>query len=207
MDYYTKSADEEIKNLFYFLGGSQHTSSIKETQKCSNLVFGLENYGLPIPADILRVIVIELEKKSKSKDGTITFEEFKTLWLANIETKFKISDLSKNLYDLIFEFISERDENLKEKHVNSKLETKLGYKELAWLLESMQLFDTDVSEEFQNDTKGINVRRHFNTAYGTGRNKYEELAKEMIKTLAIDGEFILYKDFEFLIGQYLNSLN
>ena len=133
-------------------------------------------------------------------------EEFKTLWLANVETKFKISDLSKNLYDLILDFINERDEHLKEKHINPTLETRLGYKELAWLLESLQLFNYDVSENFESNSNGINVRRHFNTAYGTGRSKYDELAKEMIKTLALNGEYILYKDFEFLIGQYLNSL-
>ena len=186
-----KSNEEEIKNLFYFLGGEEMIHN-KDALKASNVIYGLENYGLPLPIESIRILKNELEKKSKIKEGYITLDDFKSLWLANVDSKVQNKDLTNHMYHLMLEFLEEREENKFDKYNKPNYELKVDENQLASLLESLGILE-DTPEENQSEI----IRDH--RSKKKIENKNRAVAKEMIKSLALNGHDVTINDFEFLI--------
>ena len=128
--------EEEIKNLFFFLG-DEDPSLNRETLKTSNIIWGLENYGLQIPSESIRLIKQEIEKKSKN--DKISLEDFKVLWTASVETKIPTKDLTNHMYNMMNDILSSshvikhKRENSGEFHLDKINKTMLVELLKLWL--------------------------------------------------------------------------
>ena len=90
MSYYS---DDELKELFYFLAGSEGKKIEVATREI--IIFGLQNYALGIPKEEVDYIIkIIQEKKS---DVTISFIEFKNLWTTNIKRELDLRKFAEHL--------------------------------------------------------------------------------------------------------------
>lgn len=71
----------ELRNLFKFLSVKGVTSGDKTSKE--SLLYGLENYALDIPPNILKDLK---ETVTKDKNDFISFDEFKKFWVSNVAT-------------------------------------------------------------------------------------------------------------------------
>ena len=215
--------DEEIHNLFYFLG-DENPKSKKEKIKSADIIFGLENYGLPIPAENIKLLKYDIERRTK--DDQISIDEFKTLFTANVDTKVPTKDLTSHMFGMMREILKGKDAD----HANYQQIDKIDKKSLIKLLEVLNINDEtpDFAEEEKESNKGsFFVRRSSikkpssppnnnnkkspvvrKNTLTSNTDSLAKIAEDMIKVIDVDGdEEISLKDFEFLINEYLIHFN
>lgn len=211
--------DEELRNLFAFLGGEAN----KENLKSTNVIFGLENYALPISPENIKVIKAEI--KRKAKDGHIAYEDFKSLWSANIDLKVPAKDMALHFFNIMTELL-ENTPQVKEvikNDPNFKLE-KINKAMLEDLLTMLSVMDEtpEQEEEVEDKTASLNRRSvsvkkkvaHLKMSVTSSNmnakvetENVKTVAKEMIDILDSDeDQCITIKDFEFVINEYLNHI-
>lgn len=213
--------EEEIKNLFYFLA-DEEKSTAPEKLKVTNLIFGLENYGLPIPQNSARILKHEMEKKSE--DGMITFDNFKSLWVANVEKKVPSRELTKHLFNTMGELLHE-NEKVEPKMFGNKLE-KIDKETLIELLKVLGLDQETTPEEdldfFQapkmsskrkpSDNQSLRpAGKHSSSKNSINKTNQptsvEKIAEDMIKAIDSSGnKKITVKDFEFVVNEYMKII-
>lgn len=208
------TSDEEIRNLFFFLA-DENPSSNKEKLKITDLIYGLENYGLPLSNDSLRMIKNQIEKNSQ--DGFLLYEEFKILWMNNIDNKsLNVKELTNQMYNMMIELINEDNTS-----VDLKID-KFMLNKLIHLLEINTVKDEE-NEDAHDKKLSLAATRDFKQRPSMVRrsitkdkfkstpdalydqNEMEVIVKEMIHSIDTDNdEMVSIKDFEFLITEYLN---
>jgi len=95
--------NEPLRNLYYFLGNNQSLA------KKGSILFGLENYGLNLEPDDFQKIKLDIERKSKN--GDITFEDFKSCWEdSKNKESYDTKDINIKLFNLLIE-ISQPETN------------------------------------------------------------------------------------------------
>jgi hypothetical protein len=203
MEFDNKANEEELRNLFNFLGGEEKVSN-HDSVSANHLLFALENYGLPFPGESIRVMKNEIEKIIKTGGGQITFEEFKQLWHINVDQKFNTKDLTAHLYNILLEFLEEREENKIQKTKKPGLEMKLDEDQLYWLMEQLGVFDETPAEDEESSVSTQKKRKNSGTSNKSQKNT--KIVKNMIESLSMNGKDVTIKDFEFLIGQYLQHI-
>lgn len=201
MEYDNRANEEELRNLFNFLGGDEKNSN-SDSVSANHLLFALENYGLPFPEESIRVMKNEIEKIIKSGGGLISFEEFKQLWHINVDQKFNTKDLTAHLYAILSEFLEEREENKIQRIKKPGYDIKLDEDQLLWLMEQLGVFE-ETPEEDDADSQTTKKKRK-NSGVSTQKNT--KTVKNMIESLSMNGKDVTLKDFEFLIGQYLQHI-
>jgi hypothetical protein len=195
--------DEEITNLFLFLGNEENA---KDTVKASNVLFGIENYGLPLTPRTIKDLKSEIEKK-KTFDGNIAFDDFKSLWIAKVDHKLSPKELAGHFWNLMIETLEkgtyknnyDKSEGRIDISMNKNIKSdKLNVKELKILLNILEL-DKLAPEETKKDNRK-------NTIESNNTKDIGMIAEEMIKILdGHDDDCITIKDFEFVVSEYLNS--
>ena len=200
MQYDNRANEEELRNLFNFLGGDEKNSN-SESVSANHLLFALENYGLSFPEESIRVMQNEIEKIIKIGGGLISFEEFKQLWHINVDQKFNTKDLTAHLYVILTEFLEEREENKIQRIKKPGYDIKLDEDQLLWLMEQLGVFEETPEED---DDSQNSPKKRKNS--GVSAQKNTKTVKNMIESLSMNGKDVTLKDFEFLIGQYLQHI-
>jgi hypothetical protein len=180
--------DDDLKNLFFFLGKKDITEvaqSSNEEIEVEDLKFGLRNYGLGLSPELTNHLEDEVKKKINKQK--ISFDEFKILWENSIKIKedFKkgdVKDMSNKMYYLIFEMM----DYLKE----GKEELRLDENKLKEVLIKLEILH---DEEDSSDKKSEIEKNNLITV------------RKMISLYASNGEYVTLKDFEDLVKDYLNS--
>ena len=167
--------EDEIKDLFYFLmGGKKNIESA--TVPKEKIIFGLKNFGLKIPQSDVDYIVKYL---NKSDSPTITFEEFKKLWISNIKKDIEYRELAKLTLNMIFDKLYEGQE-IKILRKNKQLQSEeFNVNDLETLLLKMNLLQSN-----NDDNKS-----KYNSENNNERNK--KICKEMINAIDLNGNKLI----------------
>ena len=167
--------EDEIKDLFYFLmGGKKNIESA--TVPKEKIIFGLKNFGLKIPQSDVDYIVKYL---NKSDSPTITFEEFKKLWISNIKKDIEYRELAKLTLNMIFDKLYEGKE-IKILRKNKQLQSEeFNVNDLETLLLKMNLLQSN-----NDDNKS-----KYNSENNNERNK--KICKEMINAIDLNGNKLI----------------
>ena len=167
--------EDEIKDLFYFLmGGKKNIESA--TVPKEKIIFGLKNFGLKIPQSDVDYIVKYL---NKSDSPTITFEEFKKLWISNIKKDIEYRELAKLTLNMIFDKLFEGEE-IKILRKNKQLQSEeFNVNDLETLLLKMNLL------QLNNDDN----KSKYNSENNNERNK--KICKEMINAIDLNGNKLI----------------
>ena len=165
--------EEEIKNLFYFLiGGKKKIESA--TVPKEKIIFGLKNFGLKIPQSDINYIVKYL---NKIDTPTITFEEFKKLWISNIKKDIEYRELAKQTLNMIFDKLYEGKEikNLRE---NNQLQNnEFNVNDLETVLIKMNLLHSNKGNNNKNKNDNNENNKDIN----------KTICKEMINAIDLGG--------------------
>ena len=94
MSYYS---EDELRELFDFLAGNEHHKTEIATREI--IIFGLKNYALGIPQEEAEYIIKMIQEKKS--DYTISFEEFKSLWISNIKRELDLRKFVEHLMNSI----------------------------------------------------------------------------------------------------------
>ena len=167
--------EEEIKNLFYFLiGGKKKIESA--TVPKEKIIFGLKNFGLKIPQSDINYIVKYL---NKIDTPTITFEEFKKLWISNIKKDIEYRELAKHTLNMIFDKLYEGKE-IKILRKNKQLQSEeFNVNDLETLLLKMNLLQSN-----NDDKKSKNNSKNNN-------EKNKKIFKEIINNIDLNGNKLI----------------
>lgn len=201
--------DEEIRNLFFFLASEAGTPGI-ENLKVSDVLFGLENYALDIPTENLKTIKYQIEKKER--DGRISYDDFRHLWLSYVDYKPNVKEMSNQMFNMISDVLTGA-----KNEYNDKLE-KIDKHQLANLIKLLGLNEHEEEETETGDRRAsvYNKKRESikqnNKQRPTFKKQSEadeellKIATEMIESIDTDGdEMVSLKDLEFLMGEYISD--
>lgn len=169
--------DTDLQNLFFFLAGKNfhEEESFCDEVDLKSLLFGLENFDVGIPPQVITNLKKDLDKKIKKEK--ITFDEFEKIWNEmNVKlnsTNKDIQEVSKNLYHLLFELIG-KNEGL-------------------------------VGEYRLDETNLLEVLYNLNILQKENEQENKKKVKIMIDYLTKNREYVLLRDFENLIQDYINN--
>jgi hypothetical protein len=167
--------EDEIKDLYYFLTGGKKKIESATVPK-EKIIFGLKNFGLKIPQSDVDYIIKYL---NKSDSPTITFEEFKKLWISNIKKDIEYRELAKHTLNMIFDKLYEGEE-IKILRKNKQLQSEeFNVNDLETLLLKMNLLQSN-----NDDNKSKN-----NSENNNERNK--KICKEMINAIDLNGNKLI----------------
>ena len=162
--------EDDIKNLFIYLSGN---ISCAELVNCSKILSNIDTSGLFSKEDAKNIQNILLRK---SKDGMISFEQFKSIWITKLGGRPTVKDATKHFIDLMNEILSINGYNPIDKK-----EFKLDKDNLVKIIMCLEitLIKEDADELAEDLVNSIDSNA--------------------------DGEVSL-KDFEFLLEEYLNDM-
>ena len=164
--------EDEIKDLYYFLTGGKKKIESATVPK-EKIIFGLKNFGLKIPQSDVDYIVKYL---NKIDSPTITFEEFKKLWISNIKKDIEYRELAKHTIDMIFDKLYEGEE-IKNLRKNKQLESEnFNVNDLETLLLKMNLLQSNNVED-----------KSKNKNYDNNNEINKKICKEMINAIDLGG--------------------
>ena len=167
--------EDEIKDLYYFLTGGKKKIESATVPK-EKIIFGLKNFGLKIPQSDVDYIVKYL---NKIDSPTITFEEFKKLWISNIKKDIEYRELAKHTIDMIFDKLYEGEE-IKNLRKNKQLQSEnFNVNDLETLLLKMNLLQSN-----NDDNKSKNNSENNN-------EKNKKICKEMLNAIDLNGNKLI----------------
>ena len=170
-------SDDELRELFNFLAGNEKGKTEIATREI--IIFGLKNYALGIPQEELEYIIKMIQEKKS--DYTISFEEFKSLWISNIKRELDLRKFAEHLMTSIKDKIGNQYCENNEIDIN-------GVQKLIKVLDLVK--------------KPIN-----NYEIENYENEVEICAKKMIKLYdAGQKGKIGIKEFESLVNDYYEDL-
>jgi len=196
-------SNEELREFFSFLAGSDET--IIEVADASLIIFGLENYGIPLSSNAIQKLKNEIEERKSKAEGKISFDDFKTLWHANINNNFNIKEVTANMNQLITEFLENSDVTKEMRNKEEFYVPKLDKDQLMGMMEKLGVFQEisiDSKKKIESDKNELEPESDMNTNMHLKR----EHVYDMIESLASNGKEVSIHDLEFLISQYLESL-
>jgi hypothetical protein len=188
-------SNEELKNFFSFLAGDENNTL--DVADASLLIFGLENYGLPLTNTEIQKIKNEIDEK-KSQEGKITFEDFKSLWDTNINTKLNKKEVTENVNQLIFEFLENSEYTKDRRKQDENYEPKLDVIQLYTMMEQLGVFKEILFDEKTNNESDKKDSK-------SEEDQKKDLVKKMIENLAANGEEVTSQDLEYLIEVFLSN--
>lgn len=162
--------DDDIKNLFIFLTGY---STCIEFVNCSKIISNIETSGMFSIEDAKNIQDI-IERKSK--DGIISYDQFKSIWITKLDGRPSVKDAKKHFIDLMNELLTINGYDPIDKN-----EFKLDREILVKIIMCLEI--TLVKQD------AVKLA--------------EDLVKSLDSN--VDGEVSL-KDFEFLLEEYLNDM-
>ena len=165
--------EDEIKDLYYFLTGGKKKIESATVPK-EKIIFGLKNFGLKIPQSDVDYIVKYL---NKIDSPTITFEEFKKLWISNIKKDIEYRELAKHTIDMIFDKLYEGEE-IKNLRKNKQLQSEnFNVNDLETLLLKMNLLQSN-NDDYKSNSENYNERN-------------KKICKEMINAIDLNGNKLI----------------
>ena len=199
---------EPLKNLYMFLGNNQPLA------KKNAIIFGLENYGLNIDEEDFQRLKHDIERKSKN--GDITFDDFKSCWEeSKTKETYETKDLNIKLFNLLIE-LSQTD----NKNANKLMKSELDSKGIAHVL---KFLDCDIHECLNNyvmkDDEFLKANKKYkntleSTKMQTIKEKeltplhYEMVAQYLISSIDENvNNVITLKEFENLVEDYKQEKN
>ena len=170
-------SDDELRELFNFLAGNEKGKTEIATREI--IIFGLKNYALGIPQEELEYIIKMIQEKKS--DYTISFEEFKSLWISNIKRELDLRKFAEHLMTSI------KDKIRNQYCENNEIDIN-GVQKLIKVLDLVK--------------KPIN-----NYEIENYENEVEICAKKMIKLYDVGQKGkIGIKEFESLVNDYYEDL-
>lgn len=169
--------DEELRNLFFFLSSSTKTNG--ENVSKESLIYGLENFGLPIPSE--KIVSMKNQISKINMEAFISYEEFKQMWTTNIDFAIDSKAFALQAFNMTKEILGKQAEKFV---VNGKL-LKEGVLELIKIFEKKE---TPVDD--------------------TALPDYNRVMNEMVEAIDVDGDGeISILDFEFLVEKFIEAKN
>lgn len=191
----------EIINLFKFL--SNQTNDKIDKGSTETILFGIDNYFNSIPQSLKDKIKKDIIYYSK--DNSIQIDDFKNLWVTNMnfDLSNSIKDSTNQIFSLIQDYLHK-----------DRFDKKITAEEIEKLLQNLDIkikIDANEFEEFLESNKGDKTTKISRKLEMELRNKFidikrKEIAQEMIQCIDLDEDnFVSPEDLEYLIADYLKS--
>lgn len=191
----------EIINLFKFL--SNQTSDKIDKGSTETILFGIDNYFNSIPQTLKDKIKKDIIYYSK--DNSIQIDDFKNLWVTNMnfDLSNSIKDSTNQIFSLIQDYLHK-----------DRFDKKITAEEIEKLLQNLDVkikIDANEFEEFLESNKGDKNTKISRKHEMELRNKFidikrKEIAQEMIQCIDLDEDnFVSPEDLEYLVADYLKS--
>lgn len=164
----------ELRNLFKFLTDKAVMSGEKAAKE--SLLYGLENYALDLPPNILKDLK---ETITKDRNDFISFDEFKKFWVSNVITIPDTQKFAQQTFQMIRDKI----------HNKFTDESQITLEGIEMLLQKLD--EEGIISNLKN--KSVEDRRRL------AKKMIQAIDLEGTGTV---GNI----DLEFLIENYLNSL-
>lgn len=191
----------EIINLFKFL--SNQNSDKIDKGSTETILFSLDNYFNNIPQATKDKIKNDINYYSD--DNVIQLEDFKNLWITNMNF-----DLSNSIKDSTNQIFSLMQDYLHKDKFNKKINNEEIEKLLLQLDVKIQI-DTNEFNEFVESKKNDKSekippkkRKEYEKEFVDIKRK--EIAIEMVQCIDLDEDNLVSpEDLEYLISDYLKS--
>lgn len=170
-------SEEELRNFFGFLAYNSEYSNL-EKMKAEELAFGVDCYltGLSDEAKLK----LKEQIYDKAKDQMISYEDFKNLWITNLDIGRDVStrDATNEIFNLISEYLGK-----------GKLIDKITRKDLETLIHDLEIpITSKLDEKFESQKE---------------QEILDNVITEMIECVSDNSESISKKEFELIMMEYL----
>jgi len=202
---------DPVRFLYNFLGNYQSSA------KKSEILYGLENYGLNINEDDLQKLKQNIERNSKNSEE-IHFEDFRKCWESSKskDTHITDSNINNKLYYLLLEVSQPPTITLKDKKKDketSLFTNKLSPEHISNALKFLSIdIESFLINDVLKDTRFLQ-QQEFKVDHKDHKNisndeKYEIAAKYLVYSLDDNNDkFLTFKEFEKLLDGYRKEKN